>query len=234
MLKPRLDGAMSATSLTPMFEILPQILDVAYLEYASKGSATQTREEIKGLGARARELISVELRRIRHDTMTLEMVANSIADDNRRGLYSTERTRGAETVNYLLQIEQLARDVRRRGTELGFDGSVLGADHRRQRRPCRSSPGTAERPELMEIRHDPSLAPRAVACRLLRAGRDHAWLLFGADHQHLAGPRRLPARSSSRRSRSCWSIPTARFAAPARMRWPRRFARAGASRAIGF
>lgn len=124
-LAPGLRTAMQAHTLPPMLNVLQPLLDVGYLEYASKGSAEETRAELQSLGMRARELINADLRRIRRETSTLEIAANSAASDyTRRGLFSQERTQAKETIEYLKKIEQTARDVRRRAIELGFDGSA--------------------------------------------------------------------------------------------------------------
>jgi hypothetical protein len=122
--QPKYEDAMSGKSLVPMLNVLPSLLDVGYLEFAATGAATQTREDLKNMGVRARELMNSEIRRINYQVNSLDIASNTTENWTRRGLFSDERKRVEEDVTYLKKIEQTARDARRRATELGFDGSV--------------------------------------------------------------------------------------------------------------
>jgi len=122
--KPRYDQAMSAQTLTPMMKLLPTLIDIGYLEAAGGGSATETRQDIQAMGTRARELINNELRRLNRQLNAIEIASNTTTDFARRGLYADERATIATGIDYVKQIEQTARDVRRRGAELGFDTKV--------------------------------------------------------------------------------------------------------------
>jgi tetratricopeptide (TPR) repeat protein len=116
--------ALEGTSLKPMMDLLPAMLDVGYLEYLGAGKATETREQLKAMGDRARELMNEEIKRIRYRAGALGSVAHSQYDGMSRGLHSNERTELRGNVTYLRQIEKTARDIRRRAIELGFDGKA--------------------------------------------------------------------------------------------------------------
>jgi tetratricopeptide (TPR) repeat protein len=118
------DKAMQGTTLKPMTDLLPALLDLGYLEYSGAGKATETREQIKAMGERARELMNEEIKRIRYKAGALSAVAHSQYDGMSRGLHSNERKELRDDVTYLRQIEKTGRDVRRRAIELGFDGKA--------------------------------------------------------------------------------------------------------------
>ena len=123
-IKPQLDRALNGNTLPPMFEVLPKLLDIGFLEYTADGSAPNTRADLQQLGGQARELMNSELRRISQQTRVIENNAGSSWDGNTRGLYSTERDALKNNATYLKQIEQTAREARRRAIELGFDGKA--------------------------------------------------------------------------------------------------------------
>jgi hypothetical protein len=124
IVQPKVDKALAGTTLPPMIEVLPSLLDVAYLEYAARGNAEQTKASLMALGARARELMKGELKRVRHEIDVLEEVSNTYDGSGRRGFYSNERTSLQASHDYVVQIEQAARQARRRVMDLGFDGAV--------------------------------------------------------------------------------------------------------------
>jgi hypothetical protein len=123
-LKPKYEAAMNGNQLPPMFNVLPALLDVGYLEFASKGSAADTREDLQNMGRHARELMNSEIRRISHQINALDIASNTTEDYTRRGLFSNERKMVQDNIEYLKKIEQTARDARHRAQELGFDGRV--------------------------------------------------------------------------------------------------------------
>jgi hypothetical protein len=125
-LAPKLKKAEDAKSLPPMIDVLPAVLDCGYLEGASSGAAPQTRAALAEMGAHARDLMTAELRRLRYRVDQMEDLANSFINDDltRRGLFSNERQELTDDIAYLKQIEQTARDARRRARELGFDGAA--------------------------------------------------------------------------------------------------------------
>jgi hypothetical protein len=123
-LEPKVAQAKTADMLPIMFEVLKPLLDVAALEYAATGSSDQTRATLAQLGSHARELINAELKRISYRLSALEDASNSVEGTgnllSRRGLHSNEIDEVKETVQYLKQIEQTARDVRRLGQTMGL------------------------------------------------------------------------------------------------------------------
>jgi len=123
-LKPKYTAALKSDSLVPMMNVLPSMLDQAYLEFAADGSAPKTHEDLQAMGSRARELMSGELRRVRYHVSALELASNSTSDYVRRGLYSTERDAVQQDIDYVTKIGQTARDARRRAQELGYDGAA--------------------------------------------------------------------------------------------------------------
>src|SRR5436190_497403 len=122
--KPKMQSALNGKTLPPLLDVLPAVMDLGYLEYAATGSAPTARDDLKELGARARELMNSELRKLRHQIDVLEDASNSQDNWNRRGLFSNERNWLANQVPYLRKIETTARDARSRARELGFDGAV--------------------------------------------------------------------------------------------------------------
>jgi hypothetical protein len=123
-LAPQLERAQSSTTLPPMLEVLSPMLDIAALEYAAQGNAADTRQILTDLGTRARGLIGDELRRIDARLNALEDASNSATTGgfyvSRRGLYSNEAAEVRQAVEYLGQIEKVARDVRQRAQRLGW------------------------------------------------------------------------------------------------------------------
>jgi hypothetical protein len=122
-LQPKLSAALAGTTLTPMMAVLPSLLDLANLEYASDGSLTKTSPDLVELGARARELMQAELRRISYEMNSLEEASNSTDMLNRRGLTSPQRQSLSETADYVRQIGETARNARQHARDLGFDGA---------------------------------------------------------------------------------------------------------------
>jgi hypothetical protein len=121
---PKYTAALNSNSLVPMMNVLPSILDLAYLEFAADGSAPQTHNDLKAMGARARELMNGELRRIRYQLDALEAASNSTTDYGRRGLTSDERAMVQNNIEYVTKIGQTARDARRRAQALGYEGAA--------------------------------------------------------------------------------------------------------------
>ncbi len=119
----KIDAAMHDDTLVPTMKILPMVLDIAYLEYATSGSAEKTHTELKQLGEHARSLMGGELSRIRHQTERAEDLSNSYLNNGRRGLTSTERDELKKSIDYVTQICHTAREARRRAIDLGFDGA---------------------------------------------------------------------------------------------------------------
>jgi hypothetical protein len=77
VVRPRVQKAMSARSLPPMADVLPDLLDLAALEFAAKGSAEDARAMLTELGAHARRLMSDEVRRVDYRVGDLHSTANS-------------------------------------------------------------------------------------------------------------------------------------------------------------
>jgi tetratricopeptide (TPR) repeat protein len=123
-LQPRIDAAMNGTALNPMLELLNPVMDVGYFEFAANGNAAETKQILINFGARARELIQNEFKRLSREMDVMEDASNSTVDYTRRGLYSTERDALTQNVAYLQKIAQTARDARRRARELGMDGAA--------------------------------------------------------------------------------------------------------------
>lgn len=119
----KIDAAIHDDTLVPTMKILPTVLDIAYLEYATSGSAENTHTELKALGEHARSLMGAELSRIRHQTERAEDISNSPSNNGRRGLTSTERDELRKSIDYVTQISHTAREARRRAIDLGFDGA---------------------------------------------------------------------------------------------------------------
>ncbi len=107
-----------------MIDLLPSMLDLANLDLAIDGSITTTKDDLLKLGARARELMNTELRRVSIRLAVTENAANSWDAGYRRGLLPAERDDLRDTVAYLQRIETTARSARRRAIELGFDGKA--------------------------------------------------------------------------------------------------------------
>ncbi len=123
-IQPAYEKAIDGDSLPPMINLVPKMLDLGYVEYMADGSAPKTREDLARMGARARELINAELRRINTRTVQIDNVSHSQWDGATRGIHSDERDELRNNVTYLKQIEKTARDARRFAMELGFDGKV--------------------------------------------------------------------------------------------------------------
>jgi hypothetical protein len=120
----KIQAAMHDNTLAPTMKILPTVLDIAYLEYASSGSAENTHTALKELGDHARSLMRAELNRLRRQANLAEDVSNSASYGGRRGLNTTERDGLQQSIDYVTQIAQTAREARRRARALGFDGSA--------------------------------------------------------------------------------------------------------------
>jgi len=124
-LKPKYDAALRANTLPPIIDVLPAMLDVLYVEYAAKGTTDSAKADLMQLGQHARNLMSSELNRLRHQLNVLEDASNSTQDYIRRGLFSNERQAlEQQVIPYLSQIEKTARDARARARSLGFDGAA--------------------------------------------------------------------------------------------------------------
>jgi tetratricopeptide (TPR) repeat protein len=122
--KPKMQAALNGNTLPPLLDVLPSVMDLGYLEYAANGSAPTARDDLKELGAHARDLMNSELRKLRHQIDVLEDASNSTDNWNRRGLFSNERKWLTDQLPYLRRIEKTARDARSRARELGFDGAA--------------------------------------------------------------------------------------------------------------
>ncbi len=121
---PEFEKAMAGDTLTPMFEVLPKLIDLGYLEFSATGAATESRGELQKMGTRARELIDRELHRLKSRTDVRQSVMHSTFDGTTRGLNSDERNDVRNDVTYLKMIEKTCRDARRKAIELGFDGKA--------------------------------------------------------------------------------------------------------------
>src|SRR5205085_2109169 len=64
--KLKYEAALRGNTLPPMIDLLPSLLDQAYLEYAANGSIESSRGDLQSMGQHARELMNSELRRLRH------------------------------------------------------------------------------------------------------------------------------------------------------------------------
>ena len=122
--QPAYEKAIDGDTLPPLISLLPKMLDLGYVEYTADGAAPKTREDLMQMGARAREMINSELRRINMRTVAIDNVSHSTWDGNTRGVHSAERDELRGNVTYLKQIDKTARDARRFAMELGFDGKV--------------------------------------------------------------------------------------------------------------
>ena len=70
--KPKMQSTLNGKTLPPLLDVLPAVMDLGYLEYAATGSAPTARDDLKELGARARDLMNSELRKLRHQIDVLE------------------------------------------------------------------------------------------------------------------------------------------------------------------
>jgi hypothetical protein len=126
-LKPTIEQALRGKSLPPMMEVLPSVFDLAAVEYASTGTADQSRTILTEFGGHARELMETELRRVRLRIDGLDEAANSLALTSdqlgRRGLHTNERNELRDLAAYAQQIADSARKVRADVRQLGLEPS---------------------------------------------------------------------------------------------------------------
>jgi tetratricopeptide (TPR) repeat protein len=135
-LRPTLAKAKQATTLPPMFQALPAVLDLAALEYAANGAAPEAKATLTDLGTHALRLISDEMRHLNHRIDQLDELAGSTVGLDRgggfgdgdgglvarRGLHTDERHELDDAITEIEQIEEVARKVRTRARQLGFSG----------------------------------------------------------------------------------------------------------------
>lgn len=125
--KGKINAATEADSLPPIIEAVNPLLDLGYLEYAADGAATQTKEMLQGLGERARGLINRAFTRMSTRMNLMESASNTqsnFGSGTRVGLTTPQRNEVAGYIDELQQIEQIARNARRRARELSMDGNA--------------------------------------------------------------------------------------------------------------
>ena len=124
-LRPTLERALRGKTLPPMMDALPSLFDLASVEYASKGSADESRKILAEFGAHARGLMESELNRVRLRIESLDEVANTVAfagdQLGRRGLHTNERNELRDLATYTKQIADTARKVRADVRQLGLE-----------------------------------------------------------------------------------------------------------------
>ena len=136
-LKPKIDRALGAETLTPTLDLLAPMREVAVLEFGASGSVEQTRSVLKALGTHALELIRRELKAQHARVEQINTAANEIVGWNdyvsRRGLHTDERKELAAAAEYLRRIDSVAREGRRiarlvEGDVASWDGVANDAE----------------------------------------------------------------------------------------------------------
>jgi hypothetical protein len=117
--RPKIARATQAGTLRPALELFPAVLDLASIEFASKGSIEDTRADVAAMGEHARNMMRAEIGRSQRRINGLGDLAYSTEEGDRRGLQSNELKELQPMVEELRRIEKTARDVRRRAQELG-------------------------------------------------------------------------------------------------------------------
>jgi hypothetical protein len=129
-LAPAIAKARQATAPTPLFEVLPSVLDLGSLEYVSRGSAPEAKQLLADLGTQALRLGNEEVSRRRRRVDQLDDLAGSPARFDpagggataRRGLRADEERELDDAIAGLRSIEQTARKVRVGARRLGASG----------------------------------------------------------------------------------------------------------------
>jgi hypothetical protein len=117
-LEPKVRDAAAGTTLPPMYDLLPAVLDLAALEATADGSLEKTMPLLHQLGERARELIGEELRRMDAEVTRIEVASGEVEAISsrglvgRRGLFTADRRALEEMRPYLARIEAVTRDGR--------------------------------------------------------------------------------------------------------------------------
>lgn len=121
--------AAKANNLNPAIALVPKMLDLAGVEYASTGKCERVQEVGKEVGARARELIKNELDAQDQKVTAIERMANQLIDTGgygagsrrgrrgwwwnnnvtRRGLVSDEREDLYQLVEYLQKVQDTTK-----------------------------------------------------------------------------------------------------------------------------
>jgi hypothetical protein len=130
-LKPRIDRALGAQTLTPTLDLLAPLREVAVLEFGATGVVEQTRSVLRALGTHALDLIRRELKAQHARVEQINAAANEIVGWNdyvsRRGLHTDERKELAAAAEYLRRIDTVAREGRRIARLLGDDAAPWDA-----------------------------------------------------------------------------------------------------------
>jgi tetratricopeptide (TPR) repeat protein len=127
---PRLKAALEGKELPPMLDLVPALVDLYVLEYASTGEPRKTLQILKGFGEHARALMNAELDRLARRIQGLGMLANSTVSSNygwgsdldRRGLWTPERNELRDLIAYIDRIRQAALKGRQIATSFGATG----------------------------------------------------------------------------------------------------------------
>ena len=122
-LEPKIKSAMNSSQLTPMIQLIPQMMDLYALEWAASGSAQESEATLKSMGARAREMIGPELKRLNARVSDIQFSASDMVWVNgimtQAGLTPPQRQDLNDIGQYVQQIESTARDARTMAHRLG-------------------------------------------------------------------------------------------------------------------
>ena len=113
-------AAAKAENLNPAIGLVPQILDLAGVEFAATGQCERVRPMAKQVGEHARSLIGKELAAQEQKINAIERMAEQTIevgrrrggrfnDTIRRGLDSTERSDLYDLVEYLVKVEDTVK-----------------------------------------------------------------------------------------------------------------------------
>ena len=125
-LEPRIKTAMNSAQLTLMIKLIPDMIDLYAVEFGAKDSAHESQATLQTMGARARELMGPELKRLNDRVSQIQFSASDMVWVNgimtQAGLTPPQRQDLIEIGKYVQQIEATARDARTMAHRLGAPG----------------------------------------------------------------------------------------------------------------
>ncbi len=133
VLQPQVKAAMAGTSLTPMQQLVPAIIDLYMVELTTTGDTAQTGELLRTVGARARDLIRPVLKDMGWRFQQLYQLACEPSYNvgggaySYRGLTSPERDELKGMCDTLQKIQTLCEDARQLSDKLGGNAAAWDA-----------------------------------------------------------------------------------------------------------
>ncbi|QOV91711.1 hypothetical protein [Humisphaera borealis] len=133
----KINQALEAKTLTPMFDIVPDLLTLWAVEVTGTGQESKTGPILTGLGERARTLIDRDLQVRREQLDGIRQKANQIVENRgnfwwqdgttRRGLYTPDRKELRDLMTYLQKVEEVGVLAQKYAWQLGRDGKKWDA-----------------------------------------------------------------------------------------------------------